>query len=65
MATIKEIVDIYLVSKGMTRKGGSDNDLPGVICGCYWKQCISYNDETKHLVGTKEDCPEFYKWWEE
>ena len=28
-------------------------------------ECIPYNKETKHLVGTKEDCPEFYKWWEE
>ena len=27
--------------------------------------CIPYNDETKHLVGTTEDCPEYYKWWEE
>ena len=27
-------------------------------------ECIPYNEETKHLVGTKEDCPEFYKWWE-
>ena len=27
--------------------------------------CIPYNEETKHLVGTKEDCPEYYKWWEE
>lgn len=31
----------------------------------WWKQCIPYNDETKHLLGTKEDCPEYYKWWEE
>ena len=31
---------------------------------CYtW--CIPYNDETKNLVGTTDDCPEFYKWWEE
>ena len=43
-----------------------DNDLHIVVCGCgLWKQCIPYNEETKHLVGTKEDCPEFYKWWEE
>lgn len=28
-------------------------------------ECIPYNEETKHLVGTKEDCPEYYKWWEE
>lgn len=27
--------------------------------------CIPYNDETKHLLGTTEDCPEYYKWWEE
>ena len=31
----------------------------------YYIRCIPYNEETKHLVGTKEDCPEFYKWWEE
>lgn len=28
-------------------------------------ECIPYNDETKHLLGTKDDCPEYYKWWEE
>ena len=28
-------------------------------------ECIPYNEETKHLLGTKEDCPKFYKWWEE
>lgn len=27
-------------------------------------ECIPYNDETKHLLGTKDDCPEYYKWWE-
>ena len=27
--------------------------------------CIPYNEETKNLVGTTDDCPEFYKWWEE
>ena len=31
----------------------------------YWNYVIPYNDDTKHLVGTKEDCPEYYKWWEE
>ena len=36
-----------------------------IICtGSFWYQCIPCNEETKHLVGTKEDCPEFYKWWE-
>ena len=30
-----------------------------------YQQCIPYNDETKHLVGTLNNCPEYYKWWEE
>ena len=37
-------------------------------CVCdntYWHFIIPYNDDTKHLVGTKDDCPEYYKWWEE
>lgn len=44
-----------------------DNGINGgIYCSCFrWRQCIPYNEETKHLVGTKEDCPEFYKWWEE
>lgn len=27
-------------------------------------QCIPYNDETKHLVGTTEKAPEYYRYWE-
>ena len=27
--------------------------------------CIPYNDDTKHLVGTTDEAPEFYKYWEE
>ena len=27
--------------------------------------CIPYNEETKNLIGTTDDCPEFYKWWED
>ena len=37
-----------------------------VICvDLAYKTCIPYNDDTKHLLGTIEDCPEYYKWWEE
>lgn len=25
--------------------------------------CIPYNDDTKHLVGTTEEAPDFYKYW--
>lgn len=28
-----------------------------------FRQCIPYNNKTKHLVGTNIDCPKFYKTW--
>ena len=31
----------------------------------YYKCVIPYNDDTKHLVGTKEEAPEFYRYWED
>ena len=38
---------------------------PIITVGPFYNNwCIPYNDETKHLVGTTEDCPEYYKWWE-
>ena len=27
-------------------------------------ECVPYNEETKHLIGTTEDCQDYYKWWE-
>ena len=27
--------------------------------------CIPYNDDTKHLVGTKDEAPEYYRYWED
>ena len=41
-------------------------DSFSVVCvGIIYSKCIPYNEETKHLVGTSYDCPEYYKWWEE
>ena len=28
------------------------------------RYCIPYNEDTKHLVGTKDEAPEFYRYWE-
>lgn len=44
-----------------------ENDIYyNVTCvTCKWIQCIPYNEDTKHLLGTTNDCPEYYKWWEE
>lgn len=27
--------------------------------------CIPYNEDTKHLVGTKNEAPEYYRYWED
>ena len=29
-------------------------------CGTYWRMCVPYNQETKHLIGTCYKAPEFY-----
>lgn len=31
----------------------------------YFRCCIPYNDETKHLVGTKDEAPMYYRYWED
>ena len=42
-----------------------DGDFP-YVCnyGCF-RCCIPYNDDTKHLVGTTEEAPEYYRYWED
>lgn len=30
-----------------------------------YKECIPYNDDTKHLVGTDDEAPEYYRYWED
>ena len=30
-----------------------------------YRYCIPYNDDTKHLVGTTNEAPEYYRYWEE
>ena len=31
----------------------------------FYKYCIPYNDDTKHLVGTNEEATEYYRYWED
>ena len=39
-------------------------DCSAVCTGMIYNKYIPYNEETKYLIGTNEDCPEYYKWWE-
>ena len=33
--------------------------------GNFYKCCIPYNDDTKHLVGKTDEAPEYYRYWED
>lgn len=44
----------------------ADNDTRGCIMSDMdTDMVIPYNDETKHLVGTNKEAPEYYRYWEE
>ena len=42
------------------------NEKVHPVCIAFnYKYCIPYNDGTKHLVGTTEEAPEYYRYWED
>lgn len=44
----------------------NDGDYPPYITlNIGYIFCIPYNEDTKHLVGTKEEAPEYYRYWED
>lgn len=40
---------------------GEGNPFHFICVGNQWRYCIPYNDETKHLLGTKQEPPEKYR----
>ena len=42
-----------------------NGDYPYVAISGAYKRCIPYNEETKHLVGTADEAPEYYRYWED
>lgn len=44
------------------REGGAYRN---VTLSTAWHYCIPYNDDTKHLVGSAQEAPEYYRWWED
>ena len=44
-----------------------NNDVmyPIKTTGDSYKYAVPYNDDTKHLVGTTEEAPEYYRYWED
>ena len=66
----KVLVRDFLSDKWMTdffEKIEENNEVyyNAVCTTSHWVQCIPYNEKTKHLLNTTENCPDFYKWWED
>ena len=43
----------------------NENTFKYVTGDSSYEYCIPYNDDTKHLVGTKNEAPEYYRYWAE
>lgn len=41
-----------------------ESEHPYICVSGSYRHCIPYNDETKHIVGTTEEAPEFYRYWQ-
>ena len=39
--------------------------MPYICIGWFYDICIPYNDGTKHLLGTTDEAPEYYRYWED
>lgn len=42
-----------------------ETTYPFFCCGSPYYYCIPYNSETEHLLGTVEEAPEYYRYWED
>lgn len=61
------VYDIYDICEGWACALFShirESDYPCSTSSGSFKVCIPYNDETKHLVGTSNEAPEYYRYWE-
>ena len=47
------------------RKEDENYTFKYITTDCTYAFCIPYNDDTKHLVGTTDEAPEYYRYWED
>ena len=48
-----------------SHKNEFNNAYPYRCVGTPYTYCIPYNEDTMYLVGTDDEAPEFYRYWEE
>ena len=63
----KVLVWHYVWTVDLFSHHNDDNFEYPYVCigGSIFSFAIPYNDETKHLAGTEEEAPEFYRYWED
>ena len=62
------VYDIYDICEGWACALFShirESEYPYSTSSGSFKVCIPYNDDTKHLLGTNKEAPEFYRYWED
>ena len=62
------VYDIYDICEGWACAFFShirESEYPYSTSSGSFKVCIPYNDDTKHLLGTKEEAPEYYRYWDD
>ena len=62
------VYDIYDICEGWACTLFShirESEYPYSTSSGSFKICIPYNNDTKHLLGTTDEAPEFYRYWEE
>ena len=46
------------------RKEDENYTFKYITTACTYEFCIPYNEDTRHLVGTTDEAPEYYRYWE-
>ena len=62
------VYDIYDICEGWACALFShirESEYPYSTSSGSFKVCIPYNDDTKHLLGTTDEVPEYYRYWED
>lgn len=62
------VYDIYDICEGWACALFShirESEYPYSTSSGSFKVCIPYNDDTRHLLGTTDEAPEFYRYWED
>ena len=53
------------ISKESYNTWYADFEIPLILGAKEANMVIPYNEDTKHLVGTTDEAPEYYRYWEE